>query len=299
LFEDDSDVDVRAAAGSHAQDGGVLEFASMFDTLHARPDPHPGVPGGPGVLVDPEDDQKTTWDFFSAADSSEKKMKKKKKAALLSLRTLRKVRGHVLGAWALGLSLGEPAEEYQALLVHTVRCVLRLAALLHYTASVAATGKKNVSLGDGGGSRVSQLFGAFLVFLSWDAVRCGRRTSRLASVVELTQGLTQLLLSPLPPTGPPHLPRNPLTSQSIAAALRVVRQAGDSLDHTYTLQQRHVWTAANPPAPQGSSQEDKPSLLLLLWSSDVYRVPLLQDLRSGRSRRTIQSVPPPQRPSSR
>ncbi|KAG8010704.1 Protein JBTS17 [Nibea albiflora] len=34
FFEDDSDVD-GAPAGSHLEDGGRLEFASMFDTLHA------------------------------------------------------------------------------------------------------------------------------------------------------------------------------------------------------------------------------------------------------------------------
>ena len=271
-------MDVRAA-GSHREDGGVLEFASMFDTLHARPDGGPA--GSPGGLADPENDPTTTWDFSSATGSEKKKKK-------TSLRTLGGVKVHLLTAWALGLSVGGASEEHQYLLTHTVRLVLRLAALLHYTTSTAAghSGTGGVC----GSSRVSQLFSAFLVFLSWDAFHTGGQ-SRLGSVVELTQKLAHLLLSPLPDALPRGRSGSRLSSQSMSSALLVVRQAAGSLDHAYTLQQRQVWASA----PQGSDT-DRPTEL---WSSDVYRVPLLQDLNEGRSAFNSQSLPMPQRPSSR
>jgi hypothetical protein len=273
FFEDDSDVDVRAA-GSHREDGGVLEFASMFDTLHARPRPHStGSFEGP---ADPQDDPPATWDSFSATCEKEKKTS-------WSMRTLGGVKVHLLTAWALGLSLGGASEEHQYLLTHTVRLVLRLAALLHYTASTTS------STGVCGSSRVSQLFSAFLVFLSWDAFHPGGQ-SRLASVVELTHKLAHLLLSPLPDAWPKGRSGSQFSSQSISSALRVVRQGADSLDHAYTLQQRQVWASA----PQGSGK-DRPTEL---WSSDVYRVPLLQDLNEGGTEFS-QSLPVPQRPSSR
>ncbi|KAJ3604992.1 hypothetical protein NHX12_027043 [Muraenolepis orangiensis] len=275
FFEDDSDVDVLASR-SQAPDGGVLEFASMFDTLHARWDTL--SPAGPGGPADPgEDDLRMTRDFFSSTGDSEKNKKMSR-----SSRVLRRVKGHLLSAWALGLSLGASAEERRHLLLtHAVRGVLRLAALLHYTAGTA--GKRNIS----GGSDPSQLFDAFLVFLPWDAFRPAGQ-SCLGPVVELTQKLVRLLLSPLPGSS---LPRgrcgSPLSSQSIASALRLVQQAADSLDHTYTLQQRHVW----------ASSQDEPAHL---WTSDVYHVPLLQALDQGRCGLSGQlSLPVPQRPSSR
>ncbi|CAL8321801.1 unnamed protein product [Lota lota] len=232
FFEDDSDVDVRAAV-SHAEDGGVLEFASMFDTLHARSDPQlAGSPGGP---ADPEDDQRTTWDFSSATGSEKK--------SSWSLRTLVGVKVHLLTAWALGLSLGGAAEEHQYLLTLTVRFVLRLAALLHYTASTTASAGHTGTINICSSSRVSQLFSAFLVFLSWDAFHPGAQ-SRLGSVVELTQKLAHLLLSPLPDALPRGRSGSQLSSQSISSTLRVVRQASDSLDHAYILQQRQVWASA-------------------------------------------------------
>ena len=246
----------------------------MFDTLHAKSDPHPS----PGGLADPEDDPRTTWDFSTASAGSEKKKKKKTKSRCL--RTLAGVKGHLLTAWALALSLGGATEGHQYLFTHTVRLVLRLAALLHHTAAAAATGR------DATGG-VSQLFDAFLTFLPWDALHPSGAQSRLGSVVELTRKLAHLLASPPPDVWPGGDSGSRFSSQSITGALCVVRQAADGLDRAYTLQQRRVWASA----AQGSGEE--------LRCSDVYRVPLLQDVTEGRAGFTNQSLPVPQRPSSR
>uniref|UniRef100_A0A3Q2PYX9 Uncharacterized protein n=1 Tax=Fundulus heteroclitus TaxID=8078 RepID=A0A3Q2PYX9_FUNHE len=88
-FEEESDLE-GLPAGPHVQEGGRLEFASMFDTLHAA-DTY-----GESALF-PE---------------------------------LGKIQRKLLAAWALAMSVGDAAEHRVRLLRHALRCVVWFAALL-------------------------------------------------------------------------------------------------------------------------------------------------------------------------
>ncbi|XP_008284693.1 uncharacterized protein C5orf42 [Stegastes partitus] len=252
FFEEDSDVD-GLPAGSHAEDGGRLEFASMFDTLHAL-DTH----------TDPSPDYER--DFVETD----------RKTPLH--RRLGKIQSRLLTAWAFGLSLGNAVEHRARLLKHTLRCVVRFAALLHLMPSSAVqTGEKSLL----------HLIKALLSFLPWDSTpsegpRC------LGLMVEFSKRIVRLLLTPHPDsyqTSDCHL-----SSQSLSRVMFVLQLVSDSLDHTYSLQLRTVWSSA---------EKENPSQPPQLLPSDVYYVPLLQDEKEEKSSFVQQASPVPQRPSSR
>ncbi|KAG1971251.1 ciliogenesis and planar polarity effector [Pimephales promelas] len=97
--EEDHDSDEEPYAYSQMQDGGKLEFASMFDTLHAQ------------AQADPES---------TSSDLPE---------------DLNRVHKNLLRAWALGVSLGGSMEQRERLLRYTILCVVRLLKLLRVSDS--------------------------------------------------------------------------------------------------------------------------------------------------------------------
>nr|XP_046231509.1 ciliogenesis and planar polarity effector 1 isoform X2 [Scatophagus argus] len=261
LFEDDSDLDV-APAGSHLEDCGRLEFASMFDTLHAL-----DTQTDTGLVTSPKYEQ----DFVETG----------RKTPLL-LRELGKIQSKLLTAWAFGMSLGNTVESRALLLKHTLCCVVRFAALLCLIPSSMDHAEKNNTLVS---TCLLHLLKALLSFLPWDGAHTdGPRC--LGLVVELSKRLMRLLLTPHPEsqqTGHCQLP-----SHTLSAALLILQQVSDSLDHTYNLQQKTVWSSAE--------KESQPPQL---WPSDVHHVPLLQDEMEKKSSFAHQARPVPQRPSSR
>uniref|UniRef100_A0A9J7YV52 Ciliogenesis and planar polarity effector 1-like n=1 Tax=Cyprinus carpio carpio TaxID=630221 RepID=A0A9J7YV52_CYPCA len=97
--EEDHDSDEGPYTCSRTEDGGKLEFASMFDTLHARSQTHP-EPSSSGLQGD-----------------------------------LDRVHRSLTRAWALGVSLGGSVQQRERLLKYTVLCVARLVNLLRVRAS--------------------------------------------------------------------------------------------------------------------------------------------------------------------
>ncbi|XP_051794635.1 ciliogenesis and planar polarity effector 1 isoform X2 [Acanthochromis polyacanthus] len=256
LFEDDSDVD-GLPAGSHLQDGGRLEFASMFDTLHAL-DTH----------TDSSPDHEKD---FAEAD---------RKAPLL--RKLGKIQSRLLTAWAFGLSLGNAVEHRTRLLRHTLCCVVRFAALLHLMPSLMVqTGEKSTSV------CLTHLIKALLSFLPWDRTPSDGPCC-LGLMVEFSKRIVRLLLTPHP--DPYQTSQCDVSSQSLSQVMLILQLVSHSLDQTYSLQQKTVWSSGEK---ESSSQPPQ------LWPSDVYYVPLLQDETEGKSSSVQQARPVPQRPSSR
>ncbi|XP_023135531.2 ciliogenesis and planar polarity effector 1 isoform X2 [Amphiprion ocellaris] len=256
LFEDDSDVD-GLPAGSHLEDGGRLEFASMFDTLHAL-DTHTDT------SPDHEKD-------FGETD---------RKTPLL--RKLGKIQRRLLTAWAFGLSLGNAVEHRTRLLRHTLCCVVRFAALLLLTpSSVVQTGEKSTSV------CLTHLIKALLSFLPWDSPPSDGPCC-LGLMVEFSKQIVHLLLSPHP--DPYQTSQCHVSSQSLSRVMLILQLVSDSLDQTYSLQQKTVWS---------SGEKENPSQPPQLWPSDVYYVPLLQDEKEEKSSFVQQARPVPQRPSSR
>ncbi|XP_016100575.1 uncharacterized protein C5orf42 homolog [Sinocyclocheilus grahami] len=92
--EEDHDSDEGPYTCSHTEDGGKLEFASMFDTLHAQTQSHP-EPASSGLQED-----------------------------------LDRVHRSLTRAWALGVSLGGSVQQRERLLRYTGLCVSRLVNLL-------------------------------------------------------------------------------------------------------------------------------------------------------------------------
>ncbi|XP_034064419.1 ciliogenesis and planar polarity effector 1 isoform X2 [Gymnodraco acuticeps] len=213
FFEDDSDVD-GPPAGSHMEDGGRLEFASMFDTLHA-------LDTQTGLVTNP--------DFEEDFEETERK------TSLLH-RELGKIQTKLLTAWAFGMSLGNAVENRTRLLKHTLYCVVRFAALLHLTPRpVGHTGEKSISV------CLLNLLKALLSFLPWDSPHSDGPCC-LGLVVELSKRLVRLLLSPQPES---HLTGHcQLSSHGLSSVLRILGLVSDSLDHAYSLEQRTVWCSA-------------------------------------------------------
>ncbi|XP_067290218.1 ciliogenesis and planar polarity effector 1 isoform X2 [Pseudorasbora parva] len=104
--EEDHDSDEDPYARSHMEDGGKLEFASMFDTLHAQAQTDP-EPTSAGLQED-----------------------------------LNGVHRSLLRAWALAVSLGGSMEQRERLLRYTILCLVRLVKLLRVSDS---TGRKSKS----------------------------------------------------------------------------------------------------------------------------------------------------------
>ncbi|KAM7392880.1 hypothetical protein PAMA_007814 [Pampus argenteus] len=217
FFEDDSDID-GPPAGSHVEDGGRLEFASMFDTLHAL-DTHMDT-----ALIPTPDHEK---DYPET----------EKKTPLLH-QELGKIQSKLLTAWAFSMSLGNTVENKAYLLKHTLYCVVRFAALLHLIpCSTVSTEKKNTSVS----TCLLNLLKALLSFLPWDSIQSdGPRCLRL--VVELSKQLVRLLLSPHPESY--QTGHCQLSSHSLSTALHILQLVSDSLDQAYSLQQRTVWSSA-------------------------------------------------------
>ncbi|XP_073686293.1 ciliogenesis and planar polarity effector 1 [Garra rufa] len=103
--EEDHDSDEAPYTRSRMEDGGKLEFASMFDTLHAQAQTHPS-PSSSNLQED-----------------------------------LNKIHKSLMRAWALGVSLSF-IEQRERLLKYTVLCVTRLINLLRFSDS---TGRKSRS----------------------------------------------------------------------------------------------------------------------------------------------------------
>ncbi|XP_036384605.1 ciliogenesis and planar polarity effector 1 [Megalops cyprinoides] len=207
--QDDSDDEGSQFPGSQVEDRGRLEFASMFDTLHAQAAP------GPGDRYDPED----------PADSEE--------GTLPLLVELERVQRIMLTAWALGVSLGGVLQHRRRLLRYVVRCALHLAALLQLVPPAPCNGEEK---GHTQPSRVLRLFRTLLSLVPWDTTHSGQ-DSCLGVVVELTRQIIHLLL--FPPADPPQ-PCYGLFSHTLSRALLVLRLASHSLDHTYCLQKKAV-----------------------------------------------------------
>ncbi|XP_067106459.1 ciliogenesis and planar polarity effector 1 [Osmerus mordax] len=269
MFEDDSDNE-GLPAGSHGQDGGRLEFASMFDTLHAVSD----------TLVDPHPDPNPDSD---SADSDRK--------APPVISELRRAQDSLLTAWALGLSLGGALEGRERLLRYAVRCAVRFAALLRLTThpgTYARKKKKREKETRSFSSLLLRLLRTLISFLPWVGLGAGGR-SCLGLVVELSQQLVSLLLSP--PPGPCLIGRadGGPTSQSLSTAILMLQLVSRSLDHTYSLQQETPWGSSHLQGEPGQPP----------WPTDAYRVPLLQEEELGMPKHIQEALPIPQRPSSR
>ncbi|XP_071321560.1 ciliogenesis and planar polarity effector 1 [Trachinotus anak] len=260
-FEDDSDLD-GPPVGSHVEDGGRLEFASMFDTIHAQ-DTHTdtGLVTGPDYENDFETERKTS----------------------LLHREFRKIQSKLLTAWAFSMSLGNAVEHRARLLKHTLYCVVRFAALLHLIpSSMVHTGKKNTPVF----ACLLHFIKALLSFLPWDSTHSDGPCC-LGLVVEFSKRLVRLLLTPHPESY--QSGHCQLSSQNLSASLHILQLVSDCLDHTYSLQLRTVWYSA-----EKESLSQPPQL----WPSDVHYVPLLQEEKE-KTLSSLHQAPFPQRPSSR
>ncbi|KAM6975927.1 LOW QUALITY PROTEIN: ciliogenesis and planar polarity effector 1 [Tautogolabrus adspersus] len=256
FFEDDSDLE-GPPAGSYLEDRGHLEFASMFDTLHAL-------------------ETNTDIRLVTSPDSEKDFVKTKRRTSKVH-HELGKIQSKLLTAWALGLSLGNAVENRPRLLKHTLFCVVRLAALLR----LFCEGKKHTSVS----SCLLNLLRNVLSFLPWDSAHSdGPRC--LGLMVELSKRLIHLYLTPHPESHQTDLCQ--LSSHSLSSVLLILQLVSDSLDHTYSLQQRTFWTSG-----------EKGSQLPQLWPSDVHHVPMLHDGKEEESSLMHHSQPVPQRPSSR
>ncbi|XP_030599039.1 ciliogenesis and planar polarity effector 1 isoform X3 [Archocentrus centrarchus] len=260
VFEDDSDLD-GLPGGSHVEDAGCLEFASMFDTLHAL-------------------DTHTDTAFVTGQDSETDSVEVERKTLLH--RELGKIQSKLLTAWAFGISLGNAVEHRAPVLKHTLCCAVRFAALLHLIPkSVIHTGETNTSPF----ACLLHLIRALFSFLSWDSVHSDGPHC-VGLMVEFTKQIICLILTPHPDSN--HTRH--VSSESLSRVMLVLQLVSDSLDHTYCLQQMSDWSTAEKESPSQPPQ---------LWPSDVYHVPLLQDEKVERSIFVPQARPVPQRPSSR
>ncbi|XP_047229174.1 ciliogenesis and planar polarity effector 1 isoform X4 [Girardinichthys multiradiatus] len=252
FFEEESDLE-GLPAGSHVLDGGRLDFASMFDTLHAM-DSHSEF----------------------VVDTNHKSGQTEKKNPLYL--ELGKIQRKLLTAWAFAMSVGDAVEHRVHLLKHTLCCVVWFAALLHL---VPPRGK-NTSVF----ARLLHLIKSLLSFLSWDSPSSDGQHC-LGLMVEFSEWIVRLLLTPQPDI---HLTGHCLvSSQSLSRILQILLLVSDSLDCTYSLEQKTDW----------SSEEEFSSSQPHLWPSDVHDVPLLQDVNKDGSGFEHQALPFPQRPSSR
>lgn len=248
-------------AGSHLEDGGRLEFASMFDTLHALD---------------------TQTGFITSPDYEKDFVETERKTSLLHLE-LGKIQKKLLTAWAFGMSLGNAVENRTRLLKHTLYCVVRFAALHNLISSSVNTGKKNTSVS----ACLLDLLKALLSFLPWDSTHSDGPCC-LGLVVEFSKRLIRLLLTPHPESYQTGLCQ--LSSHTLSSVLLILQLVSDSLDHTYSLQRRTVWSSA-----EKESLSQPPQC----WPSDAHYVPLLQDDKEEKSSFVHQARPVPQRPSSR
>ncbi|XP_026029615.1 ciliogenesis and planar polarity effector 1 isoform X4 [Astatotilapia calliptera] len=262
VFEDDSDLD-GLPAGSHVEDGGRLEFASMFDTIHAL-------------------ETHADTSFVTGQDYETDSVELERETLLH--RKLGKIQSRLLTAWAFGISLGNAVEHRAPLLRHTLHFLVRFAALLHLVPnSVIHTGRMNTSPF----TWLSQLIKTLISFLSWDTVH-SNGPNCLGLMVEFTKQIICLILNPHPDFK--HMSQCLVSSESLSRVMLILQLISDSLDHTYCLQQESDW-----PSIEKQSASHPPQLS----SSDIYHVPQLQDEKEEKSIFVPQAQPAPQRPSSR
>lgn len=160
--EEDTDDEGSQLPGPCVEMEGRLEFASMFDTLHAYPD--------------------QSHDLTEAEPEAPPLLMK-----------LSHARRSLLTAWALGVSLGGAVEHRARLLRCAVRCALRYAVLLRVAPFPASRGPEVAQ--DTWLSRVLSLLQTLLYLLSWDTPHVGGATC-LGVAVELIERVVRLLLSP-------------------------------------------------------------------------------------------------------
>ncbi|XP_061703718.1 ciliogenesis and planar polarity effector 1 isoform X3 [Syngnathoides biaculeatus] len=203
FFEDDSDVD-GPPPGSQLLDSGHLEFASMFDTLHA---------------LDTETDHDHEEDF--------------ERVVRRLRRELGKIQNGLLTAWALCVSLGAAVENQGHLLECTVVRAAQLAALFHSTPTGAAhPGRTDHS----SSARILELLKTLFSFLPWDNAHLdGLPGLKLA--VELSKRIVHLLLEPPPESCPSGF------VERLSGAVLVLRLASDALDCAYSFQRRTIWSS--------------------------------------------------------
>ncbi|XP_034565265.1 ciliogenesis and planar polarity effector 1 isoform X2 [Notolabrus celidotus] len=255
FFEDDSDLD-GPPAGPHTEDRGHLEFASMFDTLHAL-------------------DTQTNTGLITSPDSEHDFSESERRTPLHH--ELGKIQSKLLTAWAFGMSLGNAVENRHRLLKYSLHCVVRFAALLR----LAHKGKKNFS----DPSCPLNLLKNLLCFLPWDGAHSDGQLC-LGLMVELSKWLIRLMLTPHPDSHQTDLCQ--LSSHNLSSVLLILQLVSDSLDQTYSLQQRTFW-----------SSEERESKPLQRWPSDAHHVPMLQEGKMEEPSLMDQPGPAPQRPSSR
>ncbi|XP_041666961.1 ciliogenesis and planar polarity effector 1 isoform X2 [Cheilinus undulatus] len=211
FFEDDSDFD-GPPVGSHLEDCGHLEFASMFDTLHAL-------------------DTHTDSGLFTSPDSEKDFVETERKTSLVH-RELGKIQSKLLTAWAFGLSLGNAVENRSLLLKRTLCCVVRYAALLR----LLHKWEKKSSFS----SCLVNFLKKLLSFLPWDGAHSdGPRC--LGLMVEFSKRLMCLQLSPYPDSH--QTDRCLISSHSLSWVLLILQLVSGSLDHTYSLQERMFWSS--------------------------------------------------------
>ncbi|KAJ8346971.1 hypothetical protein SKAU_G00283720 [Synaphobranchus kaupii] len=204
--EEDSDDEGSPFPGTRVGDRGRLEFASMFDTLHAHPGARLDDLYDPAETSDPEEDTQPLLVELEQAQRS------------------------LLTAWALGVSMGGVLEDRGRLLRAAVHCAVRLARLLQVTPlREPQRGEKPRTPWL---SRVWPLFRNLYSLLPWDVLR-GGEDSCLGVAVELTRRITQLILSPGP--GSPKHGYPGLFSKTLSSALLFLRMALRSLDLAYSL----------------------------------------------------------------
>lgn len=193
-------------AGAHAEDGGRLEFATMFDTLHA-------------LDTRPSPDRETA--------ESERSTQRRHG-------DLGRIQSRLLTAWAFSLSMGNTVENRAHLMKYTLHCVVRFTALLCLTPTPTAhPGKRNPSVS----TRLLHLLRTLLCFLSWDSTHSPHC---LGLLVELSKQLIGLLLTPKPDANQ----TGQLSSDTLTSAVLVLKLVSDSLDRASSLKQRPLWSSA-------------------------------------------------------
>ncbi|XP_028317922.1 ciliogenesis and planar polarity effector 1 isoform X2 [Gouania willdenowi] len=212
FFEDDSDVD-GVPVGSHVEDSGCLEFASMYDTIHAL-EPQADV-------ASPEFDK----------DLSETV----KKPAFHS--KLEKIQSKLLTAWAFGMSQGNAVKQRGRFLKQLLSNLVRFVALLHLAHRSAAHGRKKSS------PKIQHLIESLLAFLPWD-ISSSDGPGGLGLLVDLTKLITRLLLTPLPE--PYCTNQNFLSSENFTQVMAILQLVSGSLDDAYTWQQTAIVEEDSP-----------------------------------------------------
>lgn len=208
----------------------------MFDTLHAL-DTHSAAP-------------------FLGTGSEQDSSVSGQKITL----ELGNIQSKLLTAWAFGMSLGSSVEYRYPLLKHTLNCAVRFAALLY----LMPNSKVNV-----GNAAIFLLdfLKTLLYFIPWERANSDGQQC-LGLVVELCRRLVLLVLTPY--TESYQSGYCQLSSHSLSTALQILQMVSESLDHTYSLQQRAVWSSVEKESLSQSPQ---------LWPLDSHSVPVLQDVK--------------------